>query len=64
MRKIIYSVFIIILSLMACFCVFGFVATFEPVEHALMFRIGYAAMGALSFSGAVFMLIIGCRKSR
>jgi hypothetical protein len=49
---------------MACFCVFGFVATFEPVEHALMFRIGYAAMGALSFSGAVFMLIIGCRKSR
>jgi hypothetical protein len=39
-------------------------ATFEPVEHALMFRVGYAAMGVASFSAAVFMLNIAYRKSR
>lgn len=64
MRKIICTVFMMILSLITCFCVFGFMATFEPVEHALMFRVGYAAMGVASFSGAVFMLNIVYRKSR
>jgi hypothetical protein len=38
--------------LLAAFCVFGFLATFEPGPH-LGWRIGYALTGLLAFCGAI-----------
>ena len=33
------------------FCVFGFLATFEPIEHPLPWRIGYGIGGLLAVLG-------------
>ncbi len=33
----------LVLLAIAAFCVFGFLATYEPVEGALLWRVGYGA---------------------
>lgn len=35
----------LILLAVAAFCLFGFLATFEPTSNALVFRIGYTVIG-------------------
>jgi hypothetical protein len=45
-------IFSIVCMAVAAFCVFGFMATFEPgVAGALAFRIGYAVLGIVSLAG-------------
>lgn len=34
----------LLLLAVAAFCVFGFLATYEPTSNALVFRIGYAVL--------------------
>ncbi|MBG80155.1 MAG: hypothetical protein CMJ39_05525 [Phycisphaerae bacterium] len=34
----------LLLGLMALFCIYGFLASFEPSENALAFKIGYAVI--------------------
>jgi hypothetical protein len=41
-----------VLLMLAAFCVFGFLASFEPTDNALVFRIGYAIIGIGSLAGA------------
>lgn len=41
----------------AAFCVYGFLATFEPVANALAFRLSYVALGAMCMAGALFNLL-------
>jgi hypothetical protein len=44
---------ILLLLVLAGFCIFGFVATLEPLENGppLAFRWGYAALGLLALAG-------------
>lgn len=41
----------------AAFCVFGFMATFEPGPRAIPFRIGYSVVGVLCLVAAVAALV-------
>lgn len=50
----------LVLLAVAVFCVYGFLATFEPTDKPAMFltfRIGYAAVG-LGCMGGVLMAIV------
>ena len=38
------SLLAVLLGLMALFCIYGFMASFEPSENAMAFRIGYAVI--------------------
>ena len=64
MRKIICGVLAAIFLMLAAFCVFGFLATLEPVDNALIFRGGYTLIGLGCLSGAAFLIRIGFRKSK
>ncbi|MEO1998676.1 MAG: hypothetical protein ABGZ17_25810 [Planctomycetaceae bacterium] len=39
------------------FCIFGFLATFEPTSNAIAFRIGYTVVGLACLAGIAFPLI-------
>ena len=43
----------IVLLLIATFCAYGFLASFEPGPRALYFRVGYAVSGLLCLVGVV-----------
>lgn len=44
---LIKAIITLILLTVAAFCLFGFLATFEPgVKAAMLFRVGYAVAGA------------------
>jgi len=62
MRKIICGVFAVILLMLEAFCIFGFIATFEPAENAMMYRVGYAVLGVTCFPTAVLLIKIGFRR--
>tara|TARA_A100001037_G_scaffold303970_1_gene339379 strand:- start:5423 stop:5614 length:192 start_codon:yes stop_codon:yes gene_type:complete len=49
--------FVIVLVTLTFFCGFGFLATFEPTENAMVFRTGYALVAGASTAGALFLLI-------
>lgn len=63
----------IIQLLLACFtllfsgfCGFGFLASFEPVPHALAWKVGYAAVGVVSLvvsGGLTLAALRGPRQS-
>lgn len=46
----------LLLLAVAAFCVFGFLATFEPTSNALTFRIGYAVVFAGCLVGAGLLI--------
>ena len=49
----------------AAFCVFGFMATFEPTDRTVQFmafRIGYAMVGVSCLVGAGLLLVNALRK--
>lgn len=48
----------LILGLMALFCIFRFMASFEPGENAFAFKIGYA-IGFLLTSGLGIWIVLG-----
>jgi hypothetical protein len=47
----------VLLLFPAAFCTFGFLASFEPSPHAMLFRIGYAVVGAGLLAGAVNLFV-------
>ena len=50
----------VFLLAVAAFCVFGFMATFEPTDRTtefLAFRIGYAVIGVGCLIGVVVLLV-------
>lgn len=56
----------LLLLALAAFCVFGFLATFEPTDRPEMFvafRVGYAVVGVGSLVGIVVLLSKSFRKS-
>jgi len=66
MRVIIAITGSLILLPIAAFCVFGFMATFEPTERTvefMAFRIGYTVIGLGCLTGIVF-LIAGCFRKQ
>ena len=45
---------------LAVFCVFGFLATFEPTNNPgqfMAFRIGYAVVGLGSIGGVILLIV-------
>ena len=52
----------IFLLAVAAFCLFGFLATFEPTSNALVFRIGYTVVGLGCLVGAGFLFANSVRK--
>jgi uncharacterized protein (TIGR03382 family) len=49
------------LLLVAAFCLYGFIASFEPGPRAIYFRIGYPA-AALLCVGLAGALLLGSRR--
>ena len=41
---------------LAAFCAFGFLATFEPVDGALAWRVGYGVVGSAALYGLLRLL--------
>ncbi|MDG1837263.1 MAG: hypothetical protein P8I91_00485 [Phycisphaerales bacterium] len=54
----------LILGLMALFCIYGFLASFEPGEDALAFKIGYGIGFFVLSSLAVWTLVARKSSSR
>lgn len=55
----------LLLLAVTAFCVFGFLATFEPTDKTtqfLAFRIGYAVVGVGSLIGVAFLMSKALRK--
>ena len=67
MKLILTIVASLVLLAIAAFCVFGFLATFEPTdkpEMFLAFRIGYAVVGIGCLVGTIALIVNGIRKRR
>ena len=62
MRKLLCGVLAAIFLMLEAFCIYGFIATFEPVENAVMYRVGYAMIGVACFPTAVLLIRFGFRK--
>jgi hypothetical protein len=43
--------------MIASFCAFGFLASFEPTDNAMVFRIGYAVMGISCLAGSGGLIV-------
>jgi len=46
----------LLLLAVAAFCVFGFLATFEPTSDAIAFKIGYTVIGLGCLVGVGFLV--------
>lgn len=49
----------------AAFCLFGFLATFEPTNNTgqfMAFRIGYSVVGVGSITGMILLIVNAIRK--
>jgi hypothetical protein len=55
----------LLLLAIAAFCVFGFMATFEPTDRTaefLAFRVGYAVVGVGCLVGVVLLIVNAMRR--
>ena len=55
----------ILLLAVAAFCLFGFLATFEPTDTPatfLAFRVGYSVVGIACFVGTIALIVKVVRK--
>ena len=51
------------LSAVAAFCLFGFMATFEPTQRVIApWRIGYGLVGSCSLVGVILILRPGRKR--
>lgn len=48
---------VIALLLLFLFCLFGFLASFEPTDNAIYFRIGYGTVGLMSLATMLIQLL-------
>jgi hypothetical protein len=62
MKLLVAIVGSLLLLAIAAFCVFGFLATFEPTDNALAFRVGYTVIGLGCVVGAGFLFVNAVRK--
>ena len=62
MKLFVASIGSLLLLAVAAFCLFGFLATFEPTSNAMEFRIGYTVVGLGSLIGAGFLIANSVRK--
>ena len=65
MKLIVASLGSLLLLAVAAFCVFGFLATFEPTDNAaqfMAFRIGYSVIGLGCVVGVGFLMVNVVRK--
>jgi len=44
------------------FCLFGFLATFEPVSNAVAFRIFYSILGITATAASIRMMYLAIRS--
>lgn len=51
-----------LLLLVAAFCVYGFMAAFEPGPTHIYYRIGYPIVGIACLAGAFALLMAGRRR--
>jgi len=51
-RSLVSTVLAIVLLAIVAFCVYGFMASFEPGPIAIYFRIGYPVVGLVSIAAA------------
>ena len=55
----------LLLLFLAAFCVFGFLATFEPTNNPgqfMAFRVGYSVVGVGCLAGIGFLIVNSLRK--
>ena len=52
----------LLLLAISAFCVFGFLATFEPTDNALIFRVGYILIGLSCLVGIGFLIAKSLRR--
>jgi len=62
MKLFVAIVGLLVLLTVAAFCVFGFMATFEPTSNAIAFRIGYTLIGLGCLIGIGFLIAYSLRK--
>ncbi len=65
MKIILTVVGSILLLAIVAFCLFGFLATFEPTDRPGMFvafRVGYAVVGISCLVGTIALILKGVRK--
>jgi hypothetical protein len=57
--------FALVLLMLAAFCAFGFLATFEPNDPAIAmrWRIGYGFVGFACLGGAAWLLFSSIRRT-
>jgi hypothetical protein len=67
MKLLLTIVASLVLLAIAAFCLFGFLATFEPTDKPVMFlafRIGYAVVGIGCLVGTIALIVYGVWKRR
>ena len=57
MRLFLLLLFAVMLLMLAAFCLFGFLASFEPTDKAIVFRIGYAVIGVSCLVGSGGLIV-------
>ena len=62
MRSFLLLLFVAMLLMLAAFCLFGFLASFEPTDNAMVFRIGYAVMGVSCLAGSGGLIVSVARN--
>lgn len=65
MKVVVTVVMSLLLLAVAAFCLFGFLATFEPTDRPgqfLAFRIGYTVVGVGCLGGIVSLVITAFRR--
>lgn len=65
MKVILTIVMSLLLLAVAAFCLFGFLATFEPTDRPsqfLAFRVGYGVVGVGCLAGIVALVVKAVRR--
>ncbi|MCB9922574.1 MAG: hypothetical protein H6822_10350 [Planctomycetaceae bacterium] len=62
MKIIVVIIGSLLLFAVAAFCVFGFLATFEPTSNAMVFRVGYSVIGLGCIAGVILLIVNAAKK--
>jgi len=65
MKLVVFAGSSLLLLIVAAFCLFGFLATFEPTGNEsefMIFRIAYAVIGIACLAGLCFVILRGFTK--
>lgn len=56
MKRILQVIFALAHFAVAAFCAFGFLASFEPVENAMVWRVGYTIAFIAALAGGIWWI--------